>query len=325
MVVTRRLLLQSAPCFAFATRAHGQAAWSPSQPVRLVVPYAAGGPTDAVARIVADRLSATLPIRAIVENRAGGGALIGTEAVARAPADGGTLLFTTVVHAVHRALRGDKLSFDPEKDFAAVALIGVVPQVIMVPADSPVRDLAGLIDNLRAGPRTYGSSGTGGSSHLGVELLTKMTGTRAEHIPYRGTGPAMIDLLAGRIAFMMDSVVTGAAQVKAGSVRGIATTGRTRSAVLPDLPTVGETLPGYEATTWNAILAPAATTPTLVEAMNASIWKAIGDEATPTKLSELGVQLPAAGERSAQAAQRFVAAETAKWGALIRDAKIVAE
>jgi tripartite-type tricarboxylate transporter receptor subunit TctC len=309
----------SAP--ALAQPSSPQPGW-PDRPVRLIVPYAAGGPTDVVARIVADRMSNTLPQRVVVENRAGGGALPGTETVARAPKDGSTLLFTTVVHAVHRALHGPRLTFDPQADFTPIALVGVVPQVILVPPNSSVRDVKGLLEDLRVRQRAYGSSGVGGSSHLGMELLKSMTGVQAEHIPYRGTAPAVADLLAERIAVVMDSVATGAPQVRAGALRGIATTAARRSEALPDLPTVAESIPGFEATTWNAVLAPAGTPAPVVEAMSAAIWKAIGDEATQAKLSELGVQAPAPADRNPAATARFVAAETAKWERVVKEAGI---
>ncbi|MCR0983860.1 Bug family tripartite tricarboxylate transporter substrate binding protein [Roseomonas populi] len=328
-MIERRALLGAAGLAALSAPALAQTApppagW-PDRPVRLIVPYAAGGPTDAVARILADRMSSTLPQRVVVENRAGGGALPGTEAVARAPKDGSTLLFTTVVHAVHRALQGARLTFDPLADFAPVALVGVVPQVIMVPPSSPVRDVKGLVEDLRANHRAYGSSGVGGSSHLGIELLKSMAGVSADHIPYRGTAPAVADLLAGRIALVMDSVATGASQVRAGALRGIATTGLRRSEALPDLPTVAETIPGFEATTWNAVLAPAGTPPAVVEAMSAAIWKAIGDGATQARLSEMGVQAPAPNDRNPAATARFVAAETTKWERLVKEAGITVE
>lgn len=323
-MIERRALLSAAGLAALSAPALAQSGW-PDRLVRLIVPYAAGGPTDAVARIVADRMSNTLPQRVVVENRAGGGALPGTEAVARAPKDGGTLLFTTVVHAVHRALHGPRLTFDPQGDFAPVALVGVVPQVILVPPNSPVRDVKGLVEDLRANHRAYGSSGVGGSSHLGMELLKSMTGVQAEHIPYRGTAPAVADLLAGRIAVVMDSVATGASQVRGGALRGIATTAARRSEALPDLPTVAETIPSFEATTWNALLAPAGTPAPMLEAMSAAIWKAIGDEATQAKLLELGVQAPAPAERNPAATARFITAETAKWERLVKEAGISVE
>lgn len=322
-MISRRMLLGSLSLLALARPLAAQG-W-PDRPVRLIVPYAAGGPTDVVARLLAERMSGALPQRVIVENRAGAGALIGTEAVARAPRDGSTLLFTTVVHSVHRALHGARLSFDPAADFVPVALVGVVPQVMMVPPTSPVGDVPGLIDYLRAGPRAYGSSGAGGSSHLGVELLKSMTGVQAEHIPYRGTAPAVADLLAGRIALVMDSVATGAAQVRSGALRGIATTGARRSSVLPDLPTVAETVPGFEATTWNAVLAPGGTPEPMVAAISGAIWTALGDAAAASRLADLGVEVPPPADRNPDAARRFVAAETAKWERLIADAGIRAE
>ncbi len=322
-MVTRRGLLAglSLSWLAMPRLAH---AWS-DRPVRLVVPYAAGGPTDAVARLLAERLSGNLPQRVVVENRAGAGALLGTEAVARASKDGSTLLFTTVVHAVHRALHGSRLSFDPVADFTPVALVGVVPQVILVPPSSPVRDVPGLLAFLRSGQHSYGSSGAGGSSHLGVELLKSMTGVQAEHIPYRGTAPAVVDLLAGRIALVMDSVATGAAQVRGGALRGIATTGPQRSSALPELPTVAETVPGFAATTWNAVLAPAGAPAPVVSAISDEIWLALRDPATMSRLAEVGVEVPAPTDRNPEAAGRFIAAETAKWEKLIAEAGIKAE
>jgi tripartite-type tricarboxylate transporter receptor subunit TctC len=323
-MIERRALLSAGLALPVLARPALAQAW-PERPVRLVVPYAAGGPTDAVARLLAERMSNALPQRIVVENRAGAGALIGTEAVARAPRDGTTLLFTTVVHAVHRALHGARLTFDPVADFTPVALVGVVPQVILVPPTSPVRDVPELLDFLRSGAHAYGSSGAGGSSHLGVELLKAMTGVRAEHVPYRGTAPAVVDLLAGRIALVMDSVATGAAQVRGGALRGIATTGARRSSALPDLPTVAETVPGFEATTWNAVLAPAGVPEPAIAAMSDAIWSALGDAATAARLAELGVEVPTAADRTPAAARRFVAAETAKWEKLIADAGIRAE
>ncbi len=322
----RRALLAGLGGLALTRPAAAQPAptW-PDRPVRLVVPYAAGGPTDAVARLLAERMSAALPGRVLVENRAGAGALLGTEAVARAPRDGGTLLFTTVVHAVHRALHGARLSFDPVADFGPVALVGVVPQVILVPPASPVRDIPGLLGFLRSGAHAYGSSGAGGSSHLGVELLKSMTGVTAEHIPYRGTAPALTDLMAGRIALVMDSVATGAAQVRGGALRGIATTGARRSSALPELPTVAETVPGFEATTWNAVLAPSGTPEPVIAAISAAIWSALGDAGMAARLAELGVEMPAPEARSPGAAGRFIAAEREKWEGLIAAAGIRAE
>lgn len=322
-MLKRRALLGTLALPLLATPSLAQS-W-PDRSVRLIVPYAAGGPTDTVARLLAERLSANLPQRVVVENRAGGSAMIGTEVVARAPKDGSTLLFTTVVHAVHRALHGTRLTFDPVADFAPVSLVGVVPSVIMVPPSSPVQDMPGLLQYLRSGERAYGSSGAGGASHLGVELLKSMTGVRAEHIPYRGTAPAVVDLIAGRIALVMDSVATGAAQVRGGTLRGIATTGLRRSSALPDLPTVAETVPGFEATTWNAVLAPSGTPDATLAAISTAINAALAEPALQARLVELGVELPPVAERTIEGARRFVAAETTKWEKLIAEAGIRAE
>ncbi|PZW45656.1 tripartite-type tricarboxylate transporter receptor subunit TctC [Humitalea rosea] len=329
-MTTRRIIL-AAPALAFAGRAFAQPAaqptWAPDRPIRLIVPYAAGGPTDVVARLLAERLSAELPQRVLVENRAGGGAMIGTEAVAHAPKDGSALLFTTVVHAVHRALQGARLPFDPAVDFAPVALVGVVPMVLLVGPRAPWADMPALLAALRAAnpPLAYGSSGTGGSSHLGVELLKSMTGVQAEHIPYRGTAPALQDLLGGRISLLMDSVATGAAPVRAGTLRGLATTGAARSPALPEVPTLAETVPGFVATTWNAILAPAGTPPATVAGLSAAIGRALSDPALAERLAGLGVDVPPPEGRTPEATASFISAETAKWTRVIETAGIKAE
>ncbi len=322
-MMLRRTALAAA-LLPVAARAQG---WAPDRPVRLVVPYAAGGPTDIVARLLAERLSADLPQRVVVENRAGAGAMLGTEAVARAPKDGSVLLFTTVVHAVHRALHGARLPFDPVADFAPVALVGVVPMVVLVRPDAPWADMPALVAALRAAnpPLAYGSSGTGGSSHLGVELLAAMTGTRAEHIPYRGTAPALQDLLGGRIALLMDSVATGAGPVRAGQLRALATTGPARSAALPEVPTLAETVPGFAATTWNAILAPFGTPPATLAAIGAAVGRALSDPSLAARLADLGVDVPPTDRRGPAPAAAFIAAETAKWGQVIATAGIRAE
>ncbi|MCX7372108.1 MAG: tripartite tricarboxylate transporter substrate-binding protein [Alphaproteobacteria bacterium] len=308
----RRALIAAiaAPPLAAPALAHAQ-----STP-RLVVPFAAGGPTDVVARMLAQSMGA------VVENRAGGAGLPATEFVARAPKDGSVLLFTTVIHAVHRALHGARLSFDPIADFAPAALIGVVPMVILVRPDGPA-DLPALLAMLRAQPgqHSYGSSGVGGSSHLGVELLKAMAGVDVAHVPYRGTAPALADLLAGRVLLVMDSVATGAPQVRQGALRALATTAERRSAALPDAPLVADTVPGFAATTWNAVLAPAATPTGVVEGVSAACARFARAEAA--RLADLGVQVP--DDMSPAATARFVTEETRKWEGLIARAGIRAE
>ncbi|MBY0337832.1 MAG: tripartite tricarboxylate transporter substrate binding protein [Acetobacteraceae bacterium] len=319
----RRALL-AAPLLAPGLAA-AQAAWTPDRPIRLLVPFAAGGPTDVVARLMADALAARFPQRVVVENRAGGGTIPAAEAVARAPKDGTTLLFTTVTHAVLRALHGRALPFDPLVDFAPVALVGVVPMVILVRPDAPVRDVPELLALLRREPgrHSYGSSGAGGSSHLGVELLKAMTGTDISHIPYRGTAPAVADLLGGRVLLVMDSVATGAAQVRQGALRGLATTAERPSAALPDLPTVAAAVPGFAATTWNAVLAPAGTPDGAVAAVSAALAEAARRPDIAARLLELGVEVPA--DMSPPATAAFIRAEAAKWEDLVARANIRAD
>lgn len=319
----KRRTLLAAPLLAPALAA--AQGWTPDRPIRLLVPFAAGGPTDVAARLMAEALSARFPQRVVVENRAGGGTIPAAEAVARAPKDGTTLLFTTVTHAVLRALHGRSLPFDPIADFAPVALIGVVPMVILVRPDAPVRDVPELLALLRREPgrHSYGSSGAGGSSHLGVELLKAMAGLDITHIPYRGTAPAVADLLGGRVLLVMDSVATGAAQVRQGALRGLATTGERPSAALPDLPTVAATVPGFAATTWNAVLAPAGTPPEAVNAVSAALAETARRPDIAARLLEMGVEVPA--DMSPAATAAFMRSEAAKWEDLVARANIRAE
>ena len=198
------------------------------------------------------------PQRVVVENRPGAGSILGTEAVARGPKDGSVFLTATVAHAVNPALYRT-LSFDPVADFRGVGLIGTVPLLLVVPAASPAKDLAGLLAMLRERPggHDYGSAGNGSAQHLGAELLQAMAGVQVNHIPYRGNPTALTDLAAGRLTFVVESMATTLPQVRGGTLRALAVTAPERVPLAPEIPTVAETIPGYAAWTWNAILAPA--------------------------------------------------------------------
>ncbi len=318
----RSLLAASAAAVALPFAARAATNW-PTQPVRMIVPYAAGGPTDVPARILTDSMSRSLPQRVVIENRTGAGVVIGTEVVATAPKDGGTLLYTTVSHSVVKALFPN-IPFDPVTSFAPVALVGVIPMVLMVNKNLPVQNLQDLIRLYRENPGKYdyGSAGNGSALHLAAELfLDQAGGLRVNHVPYRGSAAAMPDLLNGTLTMMTDVASNVIPFAQRGDVRALAVAGNARMPQLPDVPTFAEAgMPGYEAYTWHMILAPAGTPADTVEAINKAVNAALADPAVKTRLGELGVTVrPDSTPASALA---FLQAEVAKWGGIIQKAGI---
>ena len=299
--------------------AHAQS-W-PATTLRLVVPFAAGGPTDVAARLLAEALSRNFPHRMVVENITGAGTVVGTGRVATAK-DGHTFLIATVAHAVNSALFAN-LPFDPLRDFRGVALLGIVPQVVLVNNNVQASTLPELIALARSRPGglTYGSAGIGSAQHLAAELLKSVAKIDLQHVPYRGSGPAVTDLIGGTLDLVIDSAATAIQHAKSGSARALAVTTSQRLPALADVPTVAETLPGYEAYTWNAILAPAAAPSTNIAIMNAAINAALAEPDLAKRLAELGMVV--SQNSTPDATDKFVAEETAKWQALLRttDAK----
>lgn len=286
--------------------------------VRMIVPYAAGGPTDVQARILAETMAEPLRQRVVVENRTGAGVVVGTEAVAKAAPDGQTILLTTVAHAINPTLFPN-LPFDTGKDFAPVALIAKVPLVLLVRKDLPVRDVAELVAWLRSqkGQATYGSAGVGSAPHLGAALMLMMAKVEAVHIPYRGSGPAMSDLAAGRLDFYVDAATSALAQARAGTGRALGWSMLKRSPAAPDLPTFDESgIPGYEAYTWSGVFAPAATPREIVLRINAAAREAMASPALQARFAELGAELAEPGPPEDLA--RFVSSEIEKWRNVVR-------
>ncbi|WP_424813146.1 tripartite tricarboxylate transporter substrate binding protein [Roseococcus sp. YIM B11640] len=289
-----------------------------SNSLRLIVPYAAGGPTDIQARILAETLPPFLESRVVVENRTGAGVMVGTDAVAKAAPDGQTALLTTVAHAVNPSLM-PSLPYDTEKDFAPVALVAKVPLVVLVRKDLPVADMRGFLDWLKSrnGQAVYGSAGVGSAPHLGTALLLMMAGLEAVHIPYRGSAPAMTDLAAGRIDFYIDAAASGLAQARAGMGRAIAWSMLTRSEVAPELPTIAESgVPGYEAYTWSGVFFPAGTPREMVQRLNAATRQAVAEPRLRARFAELGAEL--AEPAPPEALGQFVTQEIAKWREVVR-------
>jgi tripartite-type tricarboxylate transporter receptor subunit TctC len=298
----------------------------PSQPVRLIVPFAAGGPTDIPARLVADEMSRGLANRIVVENRTGSGIIVGTDIVAKAPKDGLTVLYTTIGHAVVRALF-PRVTFDPIADFAPVALVGKVPMIMMVNKDFPARTLPEFIALVRANPGKYdyASSGNGGAVHLATELFLHMAGgLRMNHIAFRGSAPAMPDLLAGRIPMLIDVAAGAIPIIQRGDLRPLAISTRERSPLVPEVPTFIEGgVPDYEAYTWHMLMVPAGTPAPIINAINAAANRALEVDSLRNRLTEMTVEVVRGSTPDSAAA--FLASEIAKWEPVIAAAGIKVE
>lgn len=293
----------------------------PDRPVKVVVPYAAGGAVDIVARTIGQPLAEALKQPVIVDNRPGASANIGMEMVAKAAPDGYTLLMASNGIATNMALFPN-LTFDGGRDFVPVAKIGYAPLVIVVPASSPAKSLKDLIAMARAEPGklTYASAGNGSSGHLAGELLKSTAKIDVLHVPYKGGSPAITDLLGERISFMPINPVEVMAHVRAGKLRALAVASDKRFPLLPDVPTVAEAgLPGYEVSVWWGLVAPAKTPPDVVRLLNAETNKALANPAVANKLAELGVVVtPGTPDQFAA----FVRAQTELWSGVVKSAGI---
>lgn len=328
-MINRRHLLTAGAALAAPAIVPGvagaQGAW-PNQPIRLVVPFAAGGPTDVPARLIADELSKMLPQRVIVENRTGAGVVVGSDAVAKAPADGYTFLYTTIAHAVLRVVFA-KLPFDPVGDFQPVALTGLIPMLMMVNKDLPVNSLQQLIELLKKNPGKYdyASTGAGAALHLASELfLAQAGGLKVNHVPYRGSAAAMPDLLNGTVAMMLDVANSALPFVRKGEVKGLAVSSAQRIPQVPDMPTFIEAgVPGYEAYTWHMILAPAGTPEPIVTRMNQAVNQVMAMQNVQTRLADLTMQTRS--DTTPETARKWLTDEIAKWEPIIREAGIKAD
>jgi tripartite-type tricarboxylate transporter receptor subunit TctC len=318
MKITRRAAIAGA-LLPFAAGA--QAPEWPSRPVRFIVPYPPGGPTDIMGRIVAQAVQGPLGQPFVVENRAGANGLIGSEQAARAAPDGGTFLVNASAHVIVPHLTPN-MPIDVLADFAPVTNIAAVPLWLVVNPALPVRSVAEFIAYARANPGriSYASSSSGGATHLAGELFKQLTDTDMVHVPYRGSGPAVQDLIAGNVQAMFDSVPSSAASARDGRLRALAVTTKNRIAPFPDLPTIAEAgVPGYEISTWYGIWAPARTPPAIINRLQQAVAAAARNPETRARFDALGAE-PVADSPEDYA--RFVRAEFDRWGKLVRDARI---
>jgi tripartite-type tricarboxylate transporter receptor subunit TctC len=317
MSILKRLLIAVASVVALTIQAGAQN--YPDRVVRIVNPFPPGGSVDITARILAQKLSDSMGHQFIVENRAGAGGNTGSESVAKSDPDGYTLLFTAPGPlAVNQTLYSKGLPFDPEKDFAPIAIFARTPIVLMVNPSIPAKDVQELIAYAKANPGkvNFGSAGNGSTPHLSGELLKSMAKIEITHVPYRGTGPAMSDLIAGHIQMMFDLLPGSLPQISAGKVRALANAGAKRAAALADLPTVAEQgLPGFDAASWVALVAPAKTPAPVLTKLRAEVGKVIALPDIAIRLNELGSEPGTADEAQARA---FLAGETKKWAEVIR-------
>jgi tripartite-type tricarboxylate transporter receptor subunit TctC len=287
----------------------------PSKPVRIIVPFAAGGPNDILARAVGRKLAENLGYQVIADNRPGGGTVIGTEIAARSPADGYTLLMASTSHTVNPSLRRS-LPFDTLKDFAFVILIAKAPNILVVHPSLPVRSVRDLIALARAKPGevAYGSGGTGTSTHLTGALLASVGKVSMIHVPYKGGAPAGIALISGEVSWMFGTFLASINQIRSGRLRAIATGGLQRAAVLPDIPTVAETLPGFESIGWYGVLVPAGTPRDIVMKLNAEINRGLKD-LHPVLLKDGAETIGGTPEDF----DRHFRAEMKKWAELLKE------
>ena len=297
----------------------------PTKPIRLVVPFAAGGATDVLARLVGERLTASLGQQVVVDNRPGAGGNIGSDIVARAEPDGYTILMGAVgTHAINPSLY-PKMPYDPVKDFAPVTLVASVPNVLVVNPEVPANSVQELIDLAKAKPGelNFASSGNGTSIHLSGELFKAMTGTDIVHVPYKGSGPAVTDLLGGQVQMMFDNMPSSLPHVKAGKLRALGVTSAARSPALPEVPTIAEAgVPDYDATSWFGIQAPAGTPEPVVARLQGAIVQALGEPEMRQRMADLGAE--PVGDTPAEFG-RFIAAEIAKWAKVVNDAGVKLE
>ena len=306
-------------CAATPSWAQGPASDWPAKPIRWIVPFPPGGAMDAIARILGEKAAKTLGQPFVIENRAGAGGNIGADLVAKSAPDGHTIMITSIGMATNKPLYG-KLSYDPVKDFAPVSLLAVVPNVLVTNQTQPqVKTVEDVIAAARANPGklTYASAGNGTSIHLAGELFTALTKTDMLHIPYKGSGPAVADLLGGQVNYMFDSITSARPHLQSGKLRALAVTTAKRSSTLPNVPTMAEAgVPGYDVSPWFAVFAPAGTPKAVVGKLNAALIEAMKQPEVVSRFESIGAE--AIGS-SPEELGTHLARESARWTKLITE------
>jgi tripartite-type tricarboxylate transporter receptor subunit TctC len=313
-----RLLRSISLALVAALAAAGAAAQGyPAKPVKIIVPYPPGGPTDIVARVVAQKLSEQTGQQFVVDNRGGGGGNIGAEAVARSGADGYTLLVATTAHAINRTLFKN-LGYDLKKDFAPISQLTAGPLVIVANPALPAKNVKELIAvaKARPGDLAFASSGNGQSTHLAAELFNTMAGTKMTHVPYKGSAPALTDTMGGQVSLFFDTMLSAMPHVRSGKLKALAVTSAARSPAAPDIPTVAESgLPGYEAIAWNGLLAPAGTPKEVIARLSAEVRKILE---LPEIKERFAAQGFAAAWSSPEQYAAFLDNEVDKWAKVVK-------
>ncbi|MDO9279666.1 MAG: tripartite tricarboxylate transporter substrate binding protein [Polaromonas sp.] len=296
----------------------------PVRPIKLIVPFAAGGTGDIVARLLSSKLAEGLGESVVIDNRGGGGSIIGTDAGAKAPADGYTLTLSNGAAITTGALVGQKLAYKPLEDFSHIFLIGSFPNMLVVREDHPAKDFRQFVELSRkdANGISWGSAGVGSAGFLAVELLRQLAKMNLLHVPYRGTGPAMTDLIGGSIGAMITSPGVAASQIKAGKLRALAVSSPARLSDFPDVPAMTEVVPGAGGDAWFGISVPANTPQPVIDRLHAELEKVIKIPQIRAQLQQAGLTPSGLGK---QGFDKFLLAEISKWTPVIRSAKIVAD
>ena len=294
-------------------------AW-PARPVKVIIPYPAGGGADTTGRILFGRLSEVWGQQFVIDNRGGAGGTIAEAMAAKADPDGYTILYDATAFSINPFLYG-KLSFDYGKDFQPVILTTLVPNILVLNKDVPAKTVADVIAMAKAAPDglDFASSGNGTEQHLSLEMFRHMTGTKINHIPYRGGGPALNDVMGGQVKLFFSNGSASVGLVQAGSVKGIAHTGKGRLATLPDLPPVSDTIPGFEAYEWNGVFVPTGTPADIIQKLSAGMNALLKDPAVTDRLDKLNISYR---QNTPDEFRAFVASEMERWGRIVREANI---
>jgi tripartite-type tricarboxylate transporter receptor subunit TctC len=295
----------------------------PSKTIHFIVPVPPGGGVDLLSRVIGTKMAQNMGVSVIIENRPGASAVIGTEALAKSPPDGYTIMMAYTAHATNPLLQ--KLPYDTDKDFTAVAFVGYIPLILVTHPSFPANSVKELIAMAKAKPGElqYASGGAGAGAHLSGELLKQMAGVNITHIPYKGNAPALNDVLGGQVPFMFDTLPTSMPHVKAGKLKALAVTTEKRTPLAPEIPTmIEEGLPGFVISAWYAVLAPAGTPKDVVAGLNAEINKAIKDPDIQKRMAAQGIELVGG---TPEEAQKFIDSEVVRWRKVIKEKGITAE